>query len=429
MINKLKWQFVLINMFLVTLVVVTSFTYINKSFHNELKDKSYNDLNAGFVFHIKANSEDVSPTMLPKSFVINKNDTDKGPENDHFNNTFYVTIDKDNNVTFFSSRSQQQFDDDYLKTLVDETLETNKTSGELHDYNLRYVIDDRYNDETEGVRLIGYADTSYENMVLTEQRTTLYFIGALVLFLFFIISVVLSSIITKPIQKSWEQQQQFVSDVSHELKTPTAVILANTSIVLSSPDLNENRKWIQYIEVEAKRMKKLVEDLLFLTKSDYDSNTVVLSSVNLSDTVFETTLPFEAVAFESNKNITLETDIDSNINIEGDQNQIKQLTSILLDNAIKYSLDDGPINISLKTDGNKAVLKVNNMSEPIPKDELNNIFDRFYKVDKSRTRTDNSYGLGLPIAKEIVNAHKGKITVKSDSVNGTTFKVVFPLLD
>jgi signal transduction histidine kinase len=276
--------------------------------------------------------------------------------------------------------------------------------------------------------VIGFIDISYERNFIRQQVINYCLIGIASLIAFFIISLVLSKIAIKPVQTAWKKQQQFVADASHELKTPITVVLANTSILLSGSvkDTGEQKKWISYIELEARRMKKLVEDMLFLARVDSKEKEEVFTKISLSDAVLTSTLPFEAVMYEYHK--TLKCDIGEGLYIKGDAGQIKQLVYILLDNANKYAKEDSEVKVSLKKEGAKAALSVNNSGEPIDSKDIGHIFDRFIRADKARTGGKNSYGLGLAIAKEIAEFHGGKISVESNIDEGTTFSIVLPLV-
>ncbi len=435
MIQKLKRQFIGINMILVMLVIIPTFVYMQLNTKNDMAMDSYMAIEEGL--NQFGNKRDdlggigINPEFKPKDFVLKDGEEPVTPPmlNENFFNTYFVTLDTELNILETHSRSNFVIDDEDINIIVNEIMTTGESRGILLDRDLRYVVKTYTTPEGVEETAIGFMDISYELNLLANQRDMFLMISFVILIIFFGISVFLANHIIKPIEKSWKQQQQFVSDVSHELKTPTAVILANTSILKMNPDLNDDKKWVDYIEIEAKRMKKLVEDLLFLSKSDYKKSEQVLSSFSLSDVVLNSTLPFEAILFESKKNVEIVTDITPDNIIIGDENQLKQLVNILLDNAFKYSLENSNINISLKQDTtkNNVILKVNNMSEVISEEDLEHLFDRFYKVDKARTRDGNSYGLGLSIAKEIVSNHKGKISVKSDAENGTTFKIVIPL--
>lgn len=227
----------------------------------------------------------------------------------------------------------------------------------------------------------------------------------------------LTSWLIKPVKESFDKQKQFIADASHELKTPLSVIVASSEAI----DIDEkNSKWLKNIEYETNRMNLLISKLLSLAKSEQRKK-VRLVNNNLSKIVELSLLTFEGRAYE--KDIKFNYDIEDNIFMLMDEDSIKELVEILLDNAIKHSKKKGTINLSLKKDG-QIILLVENEGEAIPKGEEEKIFERFYRVDKARSRKDNRYGLGLAIAKNIVLLHKGKI--KASSMDGiTTFQVTF----
>ena len=227
----------------------------------------------------------------------------------------------------------------------------------------------------------------------------------------------LTAWLIKPVKESFDKQKQFIADASHELKTPLSVIVASSEAI----DIDEkNSKWLKNIEYETNRMNLLISKLLSLAKSEQRKK-VRLVNNNLSKIVELSLLTFEGRVYE--KNIKFNYDIEDSIFMLMDEDSIKELVEILLDNAIKHSKKKGTINLSLKKDG-QIILLVENEGEAIPKGEEEKIFERFYRVDKARSRTDNRYGLGLAIAKNIVLLHKGKI--KASSMDGiTTFKVTF----
>ncbi len=433
MIKKLKWQFVMTNMVLVLFVIVPVFFYMQYSLKRSLEMDSFVAIDEGFrQFGLKTSQKGEQPPndKVFKPIDFNNAGAGESPYSRHFFSTFYVVVDENKNIVKTYSRSDFELTEDDLGQIVDRVYETDVVRGELKDLGLRFIVKPYTDENGEELTAIGLMDISFEKNFLSDQSSLFFMIFFVLLIVFFIISIYLSNMIIKPIEKSWKQQQQFISDASHELKTPTAVILANTSILAMSQNLGEDKKWVDYIELEAKRMKKLVEDLLFLSKSDYTKVKQILSTCNLSDIVLNTILPFEAVIFEKQKKVDINLDIDSDITVLGDENQLKQLVMIIADNAYKYCYDNTAISISLKSSESKgmAVLKINNMADEIPKEDLDHLFDRFYRVDKARARNNESYGLGLAIAQEIVNGHKGKISVSSDNNNGTTFKISLPLL-
>ncbi|MDE7454890.1 MAG: HAMP domain-containing histidine kinase, partial [Clostridia bacterium] len=234
---------------------------------------------------------------------------------------------------------------------------------------------------------------------------------------YFIISVVLSRIALKPIEETWEKQKQFVADASHELKTPLSVIMANTEIIASHKEatVESQMKWLDNTKEESNRMAGLVADLLFLAKDD-DGLKVQMDVVNMSDCMETQTLSYDAVFYENGKDFRYE--IGSNIKVKGNEGQLKQLVTILLDNANKYSVGRGNILLTLTATGKKVTLCVSNDSEALTEENIAHLFDRFYTVDKSRNTDKGGNGLGLSIAKTICVNHGGDLNVSYN--NGRT---------
>ena len=258
----------------------------------------------------------------------------------------------------------------------------------------------------------------------------------LLLFLlcFLLVSIFLARWALRPVETAWEQQNQFIADASHELKTPLTVILANLRILLSHKDatIREELQWVESTQEEAGRMKKLVENLLFLARSDARSTPMVYSTFSFSDLILGCLLTFEPVAFE--QGVMIEDHISEDISLTGDASQIRQLVAILLDNACKYAgnatggeTDDKKVTVTLVSENDRIRLTVHNTGKAIPEEDLPHLFERFYRTDKSRARTDGGYGLGLAIAQTIAKNHRGKITVVSAENLGTSFTVTLPV--
>lgn len=224
--------------------------------------------------------------------------------------------------------------------------------------------------------------------------------------------------IVAPLEESYRKQRQFISDAGHELKTPVSVIGANAELL--SRELGENR-WLQNIQWENQRMGLLVGQLLELSRTE--NIRIRIEHVDLSRLVAGETLAFESVAFE--KGLTLQSSITSGIAAEGNSAQLRQLTAIVLDNAIRYS--SGQVRVTLTRDRGTAELSVINSGEPIPVEHRERIFERFYRVDPARGGEEKHYGLGLAIAKAIVNNHHGQIGVScGDGL--VEFRIRLPVL-
>ena len=232
-----------------------------------------------------------------------------------------------------------------------------------------------------------------------------------------IVSYILTKWITTPVEESFEKQKRFIADASHELKTPLTVIDASCSAYFN----DKQDKWVNNIKSESSRMSKLVKDLLDLAKLE-DSKEIKLKKENLSNIVESTILTFESLFYE--KNIKLEYDIDKSIYFNCNQDLIKELLGILIDNAINHTKENNRVIISLTNSNKEIVLKVKNEGSKIAKEDEEKIFERFYRKDESRNRNGNRYGLGLSIAKNIVEKHNGTIsaTTKDDF---TIFKIIW----
>jgi signal transduction histidine kinase len=229
-----------------------------------------------------------------------------------------------------------------------------------------------------------------------------------------------------PIAEAWDKQKQFIADASHELKTPLTIIATNTDVVLANANdtVQNQSKWLSYIKSETVRMSKLVSDLLYIAKSDVNEVAMVMTEFNLSHTVQGVCLVFESVAFEKGK--FLDSNIVDGISYKGDEDRIKQLITILVDNAIVHSNGNANIMVSLCYDvKDKVKISVSNTNgEDIPKGYEERLFERFFRVDKARNRSNGSHGLGLNIAQSIVKNHGGTISVTSTSDHVVTFTAI-----
>lgn len=252
-------------------------------------------------------------------------------------------------------------------------------------------------------------------------------LGALTLgiIVYFLFSLFLARIALRPVEDSWKKQKQFVADASHELKTPLSVILANTDILASHKEetVESQMKWVENTRAEAVRMAELVNQLLFLAKND-DGLKVQMQDVNFSNCVEGIVLGYDAVFYEKQHKFSYEVTPD--VWVVGNEGQLKQLVTILLDNANKYSKGEGNITLRLQNNGKHCTLTVANDSEQLSEEQLSHLFDRFYTVDNSRNKNNGGNGLGLNIAQVICQTHNGSIRVSCE--NGrTAFDVTLPL--
>lgn len=239
-------------------------------------------------------------------------------------------------------------------------------------------------------------------------------------------SWLLSKAAIHPIQEAWQKQLDFTADASHELRTPIAAIQTNLELVMDSrlETVESQMKWLENIGAENTRMAKLVDDLLTLSRADTDQQNLEMEIFMLNEAVLEALMPFEPIA--RRQNITLESNVSSHIAFHGDRKRIIQLIVILMDNALNYMDCSGTVAVSLIRSKKQIQLTVSDNGYGIEAEHLDKIFDRFYRVTKTRNLNQDGSGLGLSIAKWIVQKHGGTIRVESSPGKGTAFTVFLP---
>lgn len=310
-------------------------------------------------------------------------------------------------------------DREYIQEIVNAALQADGETGELRAHDLRYL-----KSSSPMGFLIVFSDTTTEAATLTNMiySCIAVFVGATVVF--FGISVLLSHWVIKPVAVVWDQQRQFVADASHELKTPLAVIMANAELMQNEETTEEERQNFSHnILSTTYQMRALVENMLEMARVDNGTLKMKFDELDLSELVNDAILSFQLLYEE--KGLGLSSTVVDGICIRGSEQHLYQVLDVLLDNALKYSLPNGTVAVELTQNGRVCTLAVSSMGEPISKEDLKNIFKRFYRADKARAM-NGSYGLGLAIAESVVEAHKGKIWAESkDGYN--TFFVQLPV--
>lgn len=237
-----------------------------------------------------------------------------------------------------------------------------------------------------------------------------------------ILLLILSKRIVRPVAESYEKQKQFITDAGHELKTPMTIISADAD--LAEMECGENQ-WITDIRRQAQRLTGLTNDLIYLSRMEEEQPKLQLIDFPLSDVAEEMAQSFQALAKSQEKEFSVH--IQPMLSCTGDEKAIRQLLSILLGNALKYSPAGGQMALRLEKQGRMLLLTMSNTSaQPIDQDKLPHLFDRFYRTDQSRNSQTGGYGLGLSIARSIVLAHKGKIRAESPDGRTLTFIVHLP---
>lgn len=327
-----------------------------------------------------------------------------------------VRVDEQGEVTqWFGDRTNLYTDED-IRATASQALESGREFGRI---GSQYFMKEQ---QPDGWLLV-FLDNSQGFANARRLLLISIAVGAAAAGVLCIFSVVLVGNMTQPVQEAFEKQKRFISDAGHELKTPISVIAANADVLQS--EIGENR-WLACIQTENRRMEALVKSLLSLSRLEQQARPAHLP-VDLSSAVVGVALAFESAAYEVGK--TVDMQVEDEIWCMGDVEKLKQVTAILLDNAIKYASSGGHITLSLAKSHGKCALRVHNGGVCIPKEEQKHVFERFYRADASRSRQSGGSGLGLAIAKAIVDEHKGKIAVESKTEQGTTFTVLLSACD
>lgn len=325
---------------------------------------------------------------------------------------FFVLM-ADKNGNYLAVLNNEDIDNETAQSYVSNIINKKEDTGMFDSYQFYSVPKDNGS-------LIALTDKSDETKVLKQFIRTTIIIGSVTLVLLSFAAYFLSKKSIEPIKMAFEKQKQFISDASHELKTPLTVISANADVL--SGEIGEN-KWLNYIKSQTDRMNLLVNDLLSLTRLENNTSNFICTDFNLSQAVTNTALPFECRAFETNKKFIV--DVEDGITVNGSEQHIKQMTAIFIDNALKYSNNGGIVRVNLKKQGDRKILSVYNTGTGVKEEEKDKIFERFYRSDDSRSRQNISgYGLGLAIAKSIIDKHKFKVNVENDEGKSICFVIV-----
>lgn len=394
MFTKLRNRFLGLLMATVTVLLILFFTAVMIfSYHNM---ESHND------------------EMLENGYDFAKIIAQTESTPDKFSPMFSVDVADDGSITEINSNFN--IDEEFYKDLISNMQNVSGDTGRLS-YN-DMIFEYKVFELSEGQR-IAFLDITNDVQELKNLISFFFWIAIPLLALIFYVSKYFADRAIKPIKESFERQNQFIADASHELKTPLAAISTNATVLLADA-APEQKKWIGYIKDETTRLEKLTSGLLYLSREP--KKNAELEKCNFSDIADGIIMPLEAVFYE--KNIECESKIDKDIFVQASLEQLERLVNILVENSLKYAQDK--VWISLVKDSKNAVLTVSNNGVGISADELSKVWDRFYRSDKAR-KHQGGFGLGLSMAKTIVKELKG--TVKAASVPGklTTFTVILPL--
>ena len=311
--------------------------------------------------------------------------------------TFYsVALSDEGKVLAVDNEGRDAYQEEELVQIARKISSQDQRLGRMG--NITYIVEDK-----EGYTLVAFMDNTVSEAGLKTMLRYVFLVGGLAILAMFFIASILAGFIISPLEENDRQQKRFISDASHELKTPIAVIATNAEML--SRELGHN-EWLTNIQYETERMDRLVKQLLDLSHAE--SAIVPMERLDFSRLVTGETLAFESLAFDKGK--TFVTEIEAGIILMGNSSQLTQLVSILLDNAIRHSTGQ-EIGISLVRRPHTALLTVTNDGNEIPPEKIQHLFERFYRVDEARNSESHHYGIGLSIAKAIAEKHGGNIDV------------------
>ncbi|MDR1089185.1 MAG: hypothetical protein LBL23_07960 [Coriobacteriales bacterium] len=314
-------------------------------------------------------------------------------------------------ISYYGSAAEMD-EDTLVEALSRIDVETDSDSrGAYLDLGLFYSVQDLPHGELR----IAFADASQLYNTTLSQSLIALLIWVLAMVAFYCLGRVLSRMALRPVEQAWSKQHQFIADASHELKTPLTIVLANNNIVMAHPEktMAEQQQWLESTEEETTRMNSLVTDLLMLAQVE-DAAGASEASVDLSTLVKRSLLQFDAVFFE--RGLASEAEIEEGLHTRGNQEHLRRLIDILLDNASKYGNTGGTVAVRLAHSAHKphsAILTVSNSGAVIPPEKISRVFERFYRVDEAHSTAVEGSGLGLALAQEIVWEHEGSISVTS----------------
>ncbi len=442
MIKKLRWRFILIAMassFVVLLLITVSVNCVNIYQNLQSADEITEMLlqNDGYFQTEQTEFDDSEPPEIPEGGFDSpdgevpsdtpekRENKDNGRQNILHNmdelpfstRYFTITLDESGTVTDMDLSSIASVSEDEVSAIAAKILSRSRSVGWYESY--RY----RVGDTDDGTLIIVMEATSVRGSIFSVLMITLV-VSVAALLVVFLLVFFFSKKAIQPISATYEKQKQFITDASHELKTPLTVISANAEILSLTYGENE---WCDGITRQSERMRQLIAQMIQMSKLDEEKQHMVMEKFNLSDAVYDTAMSFTGPASKRELQLSVETEPD--LSFVGDEAAIRQVVAILVDNAVKYCDQKGSVTVNLTKQKNKGkeslLLQITNSYHDIGALETDRLFDRFYRGDKAHS-SSNSYGLGLPIAKSMVEQHNGKIAVKNINDEAVEFSVTLP---
>lgn len=418
MIRDLRKKFILVAMLSTMLVLTAIMGVVNFSNYREMLDRADEmtallEQNDGkFPEEPSWHEQDDTETPPAKPENDEKDKSRFSVETPFETRYFTVTVDENGEVTDCDLDRIAAVDEETAEEYTQTAQQKNKTTGFQGIYRYRVT-------ETEDGAKYVFLDCRREISNFRTVLVTTISVSLLGLAAVFVLVVIFSRMVFRPVEESIQKQKRFITDASHELKTPLTIIDANIEVMKME---SGESQWTKSTRKQIQRLSGLVQQLVTLSRLDEEKGLEEKCEFNLSEAVSECVQPYESLAQTREKNLTL--NIEEDITYTGDERSIRQLAGILMDNAVKYSSENGNITLTLKKKGKKIFLEVYNDADDLPQGKLDVLFERFYRLDSSRNSGTGGSGIGLSVAKAIVQAHKGKITAENKNGRGLTITVI-----
>ena len=433
MIRNLRKKFILVAMLSTLVVLAAIMGVVNISNYKEVLDRADEmttllEKNDGkFPEEPKADGEEVpqKPAGNAGDDMTGENNDQQEPpekpENDkeHFSvetpfetRYFTVTMDENGEVTDCDLDHIAAVDEDTAEEYAQNVSGKSGTTGFMGIYRYRVT-------KTEDGTKYVFLDCRREISNFQAVLITTVSVSGLGLAAVFVLVVIFSRMVFRPVEESIQKQKRFITDASHELKTPLTIIDANTEVMEME---SGESQWTKSTRKQIQRLTGLVQQLVTLSRLDEEKGLQDIAEFDLSEAVSESVQPYGALAQTKEKHLTF--NIEGGLMYTGDEKTIRQLSGILMDNAVKYSSGKGNIALTLKKKGKKILLEVYNDADGLPQGKLDVLFERFYRLDSSRNSGTGGSGIGLSVAQAIVQAHKGRITAENKTGNGLMITVL-----
>ena len=403
MIKKLRRKFILIAMCSMIFVLGTIVTVINVL--NYQKTNNYSNR----IISLLTDNEG----GFPKDFPVRPNQGDgMTPETPFEARFFSVMLDEQGDVVFSDVRQiaaiTPQTAEEYAKTLYQDS----KTAGMYDDYKYRAK-------ETDKGTLYIFLDCTREMNSFRGFLQTSILISLGGLAVVFILIIIFSHIALKPVEESYQKQKHFITNASHDVKTPLTIINAGAEVI----ELEHGEvEWTKEIKKQTERLTALIDKLVFLSRMDEENQKIEICEFNLSELICEAIEPYENIA--TSKGFSFSFDCQSDIVYKGNEEMLSQAIALLMDNALKYANEQGQISISLKKTVKGIELRFKNTADSVKEGNNSEIFERFYRSEQSRNSKTGGHGIGLSVVKAIIMAHKGKISAYSADGQSMEFLII-----